>query len=543
VAIRLDLNDPGERRRESIMSDNRNDVTRAWGLDKLGIERRAATYWNLPTAALYEHAVRRREGLIAREGPLVVDTGAHTGRSPNDKFTIDEPSSRDAIWWGSINHPLSEESFDRVWARQRAYLADKELFVQDCYGGADPRYRLPVRIVTEYAWHSLFARDLLIREHDEAALRAFVPEFTVINTPHLSADPQTDGTASGTFVLVHLGRKLVLIGSTEYAGEIKKSVFSLLNYLLPLRGVLGMHCSANYGRDKDDVALFFGLSGTGKTTLSTAPERRLIGDDEHGWSNDGVFNFEGGCYAKVIGIHAETEPEIYQTTKMFGTVLENVVIDPETRRLDLDSPRLTENTRAAYPIGHIPGADPEGVAGHPRNIFFLTYDAFGVLPPIARLTPEQAMYHYLTGYTSKVAGTEQGVKEPQVVFSPCFGAPFLPLHPKVYARLLGKKMAEHQARCWLVNTGVTGGPYGVGKRIAMPITRSLINAALAGELDDVPTKLNEAFHLSALTRVPGLAPEVLDPRASWSDPEAYDRKAADLAGRFEENHRKIDVDV
>ena len=426
---------------------------------------------------------------------------------------------------------------------QRAYLADKELYIQDCYGGADPRYRLPVRIVTEYAWHSLFARDLLIREQDEAALRAFVPEFTVIDTPHLSADPATDGTQSGTFILVHLAKKLVLIGGTEYAGEIKKSVFSLLNYVLPLRDVLGMHCSANYGRDQDDVALFFGLSGTGKTTLSTSPDRRLIGDDEHGWSDDGVFNFEGGCYAKVIGIHAESEPEIYATTRMFGTVLENVVIDPTTRRLDLDSPRLTENTRAAYPIMHVPGADPVGVAGHPRNIFLLTYDAFGVLPPIARLTPEQAMYHYLTGYTSKVAGTETGVNEPQVVFSPCFGGPFLPLHPKVYARLLGKRIADHQSRCWLVNTGVTGGPYGIGERIAMPITRSLINAALSGALDDIPTTINEAFHLSMLNYVPGLPADVLDPRASWAIPEGYDRKAAELARQFEENHRKIDVEI
>ncbi|MDG3003714.1 phosphoenolpyruvate carboxykinase (ATP) [Paludisphaera mucosa] len=522
------------------MSGKTAEVVKTYGLDAQGITRKAPTHWNLAAPALYEHAVRRDEGLIAHLGPFVVNTGAFTGRSPNDKFTVDEPGSRGHIWWGEFNHPITEASFDRVWSRLRDYLADKELFVQDCYGGADPRFRLPVRVVTQYAWHSLFIRDMLIREFDEVVLRDFRPEFTIIDAPEFEADPMTEGTRTGTFILINLARKLVLIGGTRYAGEMKKSVFSILNYLLPLRKVLGMHCSANYGRNRDDVALFFGLSGTGKTTLSTSPDRTLIGDDEHGWSDDGVFNFEGGCYAKAIRVREETEPEIYETTRRFGTILENVVIDPETRRLDLDSAALTENTRAAYPITHVPNADAGGVAGHPRHIFFLTYDAFGVLPPIARLTPDQAMFHYLAGYTSKVAGTERGVTEPQLVFSPCFGGPFLPLHPRAYAELLGEKIERHHVRCWLVNTGITGGPYGVGRRIAMPITRSLINAALDGKLDDLPTEVDPAFHISRLTTCPGLEADMLDPRASWADSDAYDRKAAELAARFEVNHDKFE---
>lgn len=519
------------------MSDNRNDVTRAWGLEKLGIDRRAATHWNLPTALLYEHAVRRQEGLIARDGPFVVDTGAHTGRAPSDKFTIDESSSRDKIWWGAINHPLSEESFDRVWAKQRAYLADKELFVQDCYGGADPRYRLPVRIVTEYAWHSLFVRDMLIREHDEAALRAFVPEFTVIDTPHLSADPSTDGTHSGTFILVHLAKKLVLIGGTEYAGEIKKSVFSLLNYFLPLRGVLGMHCSANYGRDKDDVALFFGLSGTGKTTLSTSPDRRLIGDDEHGWSDEGIFNIEGGCYAKCIKLSEEGEPEIFHAIRR-GSVLENVVLNADGTP-DYDSALLTENTRAAYPVEYIANAVLPSVGGHPKNIVFLTADALGVLPPIARLTPEQAMFFFLNGYTAKVAGTEAGVKEPKAAFSTCFGQPFLPLHPKAYADLLKQKIERHDAKVWLVNTGWTGGPYGVGERMKLRYTRAMLHAAFEGYLDEVPYDIDPIFGLHIPTSCPEVPAELLSPRSTWSDPDAYDKQANELKAMFNANFAKF----
>ncbi len=520
------------------MIDKSAAAMKTHGLETLGIAREAETHWDLPTPALYEHAVRRGEGLVAHLGPLVVDTGDHTGRAPNDKFIVEEPSTRDAIWWGPINHPISEDRFDRVWTRMKAFLADKELFVQDCYGGADPNFRLPVRIVAQYAWHALFMRNMLIREFDRQTLRDFRPEFTVIDAPGFKADPTTDGTNSETCILVNMARKLVLIGGTEYAGEMKKSVFSILNFLLPGRGVLGMHCSANYGRNRDDVALFFGLSGTGKTTLSAAPDRTLIGDDEHGWSDDGVFNIEGGCYAKVIRLDKETEPEIYETTRRFGTVLENVAIDPASRRLDLDSAAKTENTRAAYPITHIPHADPWGVGGHPRNIFFLTYDAFGVLPPIARLTAEQAMFHFLAGYTSKVAGTEQGVDEPKVVFSPCFAAPFLPRHPREYARLLGEKIKRHAVRCWLINTGVTGGPYGVGRRIAMPVTRSLVAAALAGELDAAATTDDRGFHIGRLASRPGLDPSLLDPRASWADPDAYDRKASELAARFQENRDK-----
>jgi phosphoenolpyruvate carboxykinase (ATP) len=528
---------PGDIECEGIMTGKSAAAPKAHGLETLGIDRRAETYWNLPTPVLYEHAIRRGEGLVAHLGPLVVDTGDRTGRSPDDRFIVDEPSSRDRIWWGPFNRPMSEAHFDHAWARMRSYLVDRDLYVQDCYGGADPRFRLPVRVVSEHAWHSLFMRNMLIREFDAEALHDFRPEFTVVAAPGFRADPATDGTRSGTCILINLAKRLVLIGGTEYAGEMKKSVFSILNYLLPLRGVLGMHCSANYGESRDDVALFFGLSGTGKTTLSNTPGRTLIGDDEHGWSDEGVFNFEGGCYAKAIRLRKESEPEIYGATRRFGTLLENVVIDRDTRRLDMDSAAKTENTRAAYPITHIANADPWGVGGHPRNIFFLTYDAFGVLPPIARLSAEQAMYHYLTGYTSKVAGTEQGVDEPVAVFSPCFGGPFLPLHPEDYARLLGEKMDRHGVRCWLVNTGIAGGPYGIGRRIAMPVTRALVAAALSGGLDDAPTREDRAFRVGRLDSCPGVDPEVLDPRASWSDKDAYDRAADDLAARFEENRR------
>jgi phosphoenolpyruvate carboxykinase (ATP) len=521
------------------MGANRDEPTRVWGLDKVGINQTARTFWNLPTPMLHEHVVQRHEGLVAHLGPIVARTGQHTGRSPNDKFIVEEPTSKENVWWGKINRPIADRHFSKILAQQCAYLRDKTVYVQDCYAGADARYRLPLRIITEYAWHSMFSRNLLIRELDANVLRNFQPQFTIIDTPRVTADPEIHGTNSESFILVHFGRKLVLIGGTSYAGEIKKSVFTILNYLLPLQQVLSMHCSANYGKDNNDAALFFGLSGTGKTTLSTAPDRRLIGDDEHGWSDSGVFNFEGGCYAKVIGIRAETEPEIYETTRKFGTVLENVSIDPATRRLDLDDASLTENTRAAYPITHIPGADPNGVAGHPRHVFFLTYDAFGVLPPIARLTPEQAMYHFLLGYTSKVAGTEKGVTEPQLVFSPCFGGPFLPLHPKVYARLLGEKIQKHEARCWLVNTGVTGGTYGVGHRIAMKTTRALISAALEGRLDNVATRVDPTFHLSALQECPEIHADVLDPRSSWSDAAAYDAKAAELGQRFATNHAQF----
>jgi phosphoenolpyruvate carboxykinase (ATP) len=421
-----------------------------------------------------------------------------------------------------------------------SYASTRELFVQDTYAGADPRYRLPVRIVTELAWHSLFARTMFI--NDDAGAVKHTPEFTVVNIPSFKADPATDGTRAETFILMDFAQRLVLIGGTSYAGETKKSVFTILNYLLPQRGVMSMHCSANVG-EAGDVAVFFGLSGTGKTTLSADPERRLIGDDEHGWSDDGVFNFEGGCYAKVIKLSAEAEPDIYRTTRMFGTVMENVVFDPATRLPDLDDASRTENTRAAYPLTSIPNIVPEGYAGHPSNIIMLTADAFGVLPPVAKLSPEQAMYHFLSGYTAKVAGTERGVTEPQATFSTCFGAPFMVLHPGVYADLLGRKIQEHKAVCWLVNTGWSGGPYGEGSRMKISHTRAMIRAILNGSLARVETRPDPVFGVGVPTSCPDVPAEVLQPRGTWRDPEAYDRKAQELARRFNENFEKYEAGV
>src|SRR5271157_1909924 len=516
---------PGFERRTAAMSVGSMHVpAREWGLDERGLNHVANIHWNLPGPALEEQIILRREGMLAHLGPIVVRTGNHTGRSPNDKFLVDEPSVHDEIWWGLINKPFAPTQSERLYARVQAYLQDKDVFVQDCYAGADPRYRIPIRVITEMAWHSLFSRNMFIRELDPDRLRAHKPEFTVIGTPRFHAVPELDGTHSDAFIIVNFPKRLVLIGGTQYAGEIKKSVFTIMHYLLPKEHVLSMHCSANYGKDRNDVALFFGLSGTGKTTLSTSPDRTLIGDDEHGWSDDGVFNFEGGCYAKVLRISAQSEPKIYETTRKFGTILENVSIDPATRRLDLDDASLTENTRAAYPISHIPHADRGGVGGHPKNIFFLTYDAFGVLPPIARLTPQQAMYHFVSGYTSKVAGTEAGVTEPKAVFSACFGAPFLPRHPKVYAELLAEQMKAHGADCWLVNTGMTGGPYGVGTRMPISLTRGLIDAALSGALAQAPLRDDPNFGVRVPTTCSGVDPKVLDPRGTWSDPAAYDAK-------------------
>jgi len=509
-----------------------------YGLENHRIVNVNHVYWNLPVPILYEEAVRRGEGLIARMGPLVVRTGHHTGRSPNDKFIVREPSSQDSIWWGDVNRPFDPDRFDRIHARALAYLQQRDVFVQDCFAGADPQYRLPVRIITEYAWHSLFARNMFLSPQPEQ-YADFVPEFTVIDTPRLHADPTRDGTNSEVYILVHFGQKLVLIGGTSYAGEIKKSVFTILNYLLPLKQVLSMHCSANVGED-GDVALFFGLSGTGKTTLSADPRRHLIGDDEHGWSDQGIFNFEGGCYAKVIRLSAEAEPEIYQTTRRFGTILENVVIDPETRQIDLDDDRFTENTRGSYPITHIPNVVPSGVAGHPTNVVFLTADAFGVMPPIAKLTPQQTMYHFLAGYTAKVAGTEKGIVEPQATFSTCFGAPFMALHPTVYARLLGEKIEKHQVKCWLVNTGWTGGPYGVGQRMKIAYTRAMVNAALNGDLDDVGFEPDPIFGVYVPTTCPNVPAEVLKPRNTWADKAAYDRQARKLAHMFADNFRQFE---
>jgi phosphoenolpyruvate carboxykinase (ATP) len=509
------------------------------GLETHGIDGAGTVHWHLVPAELYEHAVRRGEATIASHGPLLADTGTHTGRSPNDKFTVREPSSEGDIWWGQVNRPLSEESFDRLLDRVRERYRGRELFVFDGYAGADPATRLPVRVVTEQAWHNLFARNMFLPEEDTAALAAFEPGFTVLQAPGAEADPQADGTRSGTFIVVHLGRRLVVIGGTEYAGEIKKSIFGVMNYLLPKQGVLSMHCSANYGADRDDVALFFGLSGTGKTTLSTDPGRTLIGDDEHGWSEEGVFNIEGGCYAKVIRLDAKGEPEIWRTTRTFGTVLENVCFDPHTREVDLDDDAKTENTRSSYPLSQLSRVDLGGRAGHPNTVVFLTADAFGVLPPIARLTEEQAMYHFLSGYTAKVAGTERGVTEPKATFSACFGAPFMPLHPGVYAGLLGERLRRHGAGVWLVNTGWSGGPYGEGERIELRHTRRMVHAALAGELDGVETVEDPVFGLAVPKRVEGVPGELLRPRETWADPARYDAKAAELAEMFAKNFEQF----
>jgi phosphoenolpyruvate carboxykinase (ATP) len=515
------------------------EVERARTLDREGIRTDRAR-WNLSVAALYEAAIERREGLLAAEGPLSCRTGQHTGRSPNDKFTVREPSSEREIDWGKVNRPMAPAHFDALHTDLVASLAGKELFALDLYAGADPAYRLPVRVITEYAWHSLFCRHMFIDDPRAAAEAS--PQFTIIDTPSFKADPKRHGTNSDVVIAVNFAKRLVLIGGSSYAGEMKKSVFSILNYLLPMQNVLSMHCSANVG-PAGDSALFFGLSGTGKTTLSSDPGRHLIGDDEHGWSDRGVFNFEGGCYAKTIRLSAEAEPEIFATTRRFGTLLENVVVDLETRELNLDDDRYTENTRAAYPISFIANAVPSGQAGHPRNIVMLTADAFGVLPPISRLTPEGAMYHFLSGYTAKVAGTEKGVTEPKATFSTCFGAPFLPLAPSRYARMLGEKIARHDSRVWLVNTGWTGGPYGVGKRMKIGYTRAMIRAALAGALADVPYERDSRFNLDIPMRCPDVPTEVLKPRNTWANGADYEAQAAKLAKMFVENFRAFESSV
>ena len=508
-----------------------------------GIRTDGDVHWNLPEARLYEQALRRDEASLAAGGPLVAKTGEHTGRAANDTFVVREPQTEQDIWWGKVNKPFARETFDDLERRIRAHWRQRDLFVFDGYAGADPKYRLRVRVINENAWQNLFARNMFIHEPDGGALRAFEPDFTVVNAPSFRADPRADGTHSGTFILLDLSRRLALIGGTEYAGEIKKSVFTAMNYLLPKQGVMSMHCSANYGRDKDDVALFFGLSGTGKTTLSADPARTLIGDDEHGWSVDGVFNMEGGCYAKVIRLDPEGEPEIYGTTRRFGTILENVILDPETRSIDLDDDTLTENTRASYPLSHLSNVDLGGTAGHPKDVIFLTCDAFGVLPPISRLDESQAMYHFLSGYTAKVAGTEAGVTEPTATFSTCFGAPFMPLHPGVYGRMLGERIARHGARVWLINTGWTGGPYGTGQRMRLGYTRRMITAALTGELDGVATRPDPIFGVAVPESVPDVPPDVLVPRKTWVDGNAYDAQAHRLADMFVDNFKQFEDGV
>jgi len=488
---------------------------------------------------LYEHALRRGEAILGADGQLCADTGKHTGRSPKDKFFVREPGSETHIDW-SNNQEIDPARFDALLARVGDYLKGKDVFSLDCYVGADPHYRLPVRIITQFAWHSLFARDLFIDTADGD--ESFAPQFTVLNVPLFEADPARDGTRSGTFILVNLAKRLILIGGTRYAGETKKSVFTVMNYLMPLRKVLSMHCSANVGQ-AGDVAIFFGLSGTGKTTLSSDPHRPLIGDDEHGWSADGVFNFEGGCYAKMIKLRADQEPEIWAASHRFGTVLENLALDPETRALDVDDASKTENTRSAYPVSFLPNFVKSGMGGHAKTIVMLTADAFGVLPPIAKLTPQQAMYHFLSGYTAKVAGTERGVQGTQATFSTCFGAPFMVHHPTVYARLLGERIETHQATCWLVNTGWTGGGYGVGSRMKIAYTRAMVNAAIEGRLNDVPYASEPFFGLSIPQQVPDVPSEVLNPRNAWADKAAYDEQARHLAGLFAENFKRFEAFV
>jgi phosphoenolpyruvate carboxykinase (ATP) len=506
----------------------------AHGLENHGLHDLGNIYWNLTTAALYEHAIRNREGLLAHLGPLVVRTGSHTGRSPNDKFVVRDTETEGSVWWGQMNHPFEPQDFDHLLLRLQAYFQHRDVYVQDCYSGADPRYRLPIRIITERAWHSLFAHTLFIRATREE-LPQMVPQFTLIQAPGFHATPEVDNTLSPTFILLNFSKRLILIGGTEHAGEIKKAMFSVLNYMLPHRDVLSMHCSASYGKDKKDVAIFFGLAGTGKTTLSADPKRTLIGDDEHGWSSDGIFNFEGGCYAKVIGLRKETEPDIYEMTRRFGTILENVVMDVQTRRLDLDNSLFTENTRAAYSIEVAPHADPGGVCGHPKHVIFLTTDALGVLPPVAKLTPEQAVYQFISGYAARVSDIGRSVSEPVVTFSPCFGAPFLPLHPIEYANLLQERLRKHKAQVWLVNTGWTGGPYGTGQRINLEHTRAIISAILDGSLAKVSTVSDPIFGLAVPERIPGLPDKLLNPRSTWADPAAYDAKALEVARMFKAN--------
>jgi phosphoenolpyruvate carboxykinase (ATP) len=498
-------------------------------------------YWNLAAEALYEEAVFRGEGVLSAGGPFIAHTGKHTARSANDKFVVRHTDSENNVWWGTYNRPFDVEKFEGLYRRMLGYVQGRDIFVQDVYVGADENYRLPIRFVTEFAWHSMFIRNMFILPKSLEEYKRFVPEFTILATPGFKGAPSLDNTNSETFIILNFEKKLAIIGNTGYAGELKKSVFTLLNYLLPLDGVLSMHCSANVNPDdSNDVALFFGLSGTGKTTLSADPTRRLIGDDEHGWSDNGIFNFEGGCYAKVIGLSATAEPEIYATTSRFGTILENVPFDPITRYIDLDDPTITENTRASYPLEFIANAVPEKKAGHPKNIVLLTCDANGVMPPIARLNTNQALYQFISGYTSKVAGTEVGLgKEPQLTFSACFGGPFMVHHPSRYAELLKRKIERYGAQCWLVNTGWVGGPFGVGKRISIRHTRAILNAALTGKLDHVSYAKDPIFGFEVPLECPDVPADVLSPASSWGDKKEYDRRYHDLAMRFKENFAKF----
>jgi phosphoenolpyruvate carboxykinase (ATP) len=515
------------------------DDTRLQGsLDGQGLSPSGEVHWNLVAPVLIQQAIRRDEGQLADMGPFVAVTAPHTGRSPNDKFVVKEPGTEGDVDWGKVNQPISQAHFETLRADVQRYLDGREeLFVQDLYCGADPKYRLAVRYVSPNAWHMAFVRNMFIRPH-ASELPTFAPNFTVLHAPEFQADPARHGTRTGTFIVLDLAQRTILIGGTRYAGELKKAMFTVMNYYMPRQGVLSMHCSANLG-PAGDTALFFGLSGTGKTTLSADPQRSLIGDDEHGWAPEGVFNYEGGCYAKVINLSAEGEPDIYRTTQMFGTILENVVLDPAKRTVKFEDQSITENTRASYPLHYIPNHVPNGRGGHPKNIVFLTADAFGVLPPVAKLSREQAMYYFLSGYTAKVAGTERGVTEPQATFSACFGGVFLVWHPTKYAELLGDLIDQHRSQVWLVNTGWSGGPYGVGKRMKLGFTRAMVHAALGGALEGTKTRTDPVFGLAVPQAIPNVPTEILDPRATWSDPAAYDAQAKKLAEMFRKNFEKF----
>ena len=528
----LNIKTPAEDQAAALKSD--------YGLEALGLTNLRKVYWNLPTEALYEEIVFRGEAHISRQGPIIANTGKHTGRAASDKFIVKEATTEEHVWWGQYNRPFTPDKFDDLFNRVQGFLQGRDLFVQDCYAGADPNHRMPIRIITELAWHSFFARNMFLLPKTNEEYRRHVPDFTVLCAPSFQGLPQIDGTASNTFIVLNFAQRVAIIGNTAYAGEIKKSIFTLLNYLLPLDGVMPMHCSANVGKE-GDVAIFFGLSGTGKTTLSADPGRGLIGDDEHGWSDDGVFNFEGGCYAKVINLSPKAEPQIFACTRKFGTILENVVYDPVTRLIDLNDESLTENTRASYPLDYIDNAIPDKMAGHPKNIVLLTCDASGVLPPIAKLTPDQALYQFISGYTSKLAGTEAGLgKDPEITFSACFGAPFMVHHPYFYADLLKRKIERYGANCWLVNTGWVGGAYGVGKRISIAYTRALLNAALSGDLLNVEYTTDPIFGFQVPKTCEGVPPSVLDPSSSWPGKDEYTARYRQLAYRFVENFKKFE---
>ncbi len=527
----LNIKTPAEDQAAALKSD--------YGLDNLGLTNLRKAYWNLTTEALYEEIVFRGEARLSHMGPIIANTGKHTGRSASDKFIVKEPTTEEHVWWGQYNRPFNPDKFDDLFNRMQGFLQGRDLFVQDCYVGADPNHRMPIRIVTELAWHSFFARNMFILPKTNEEHRRHVPDFTVLCAPSFRGIQQIDGTASNTFIVLNFGQRLGIIGNTAYAGEIKKSIFTVLNYLLPLDGVMSMHCSANVGKG-GDTAIFFGLSGTGKTTLSADPQRGLVGDDEHGWSDDGVFNFEGGCYAKVINLSPKAEPQIFACTQKFGVILENVVYDPVTRLIDLNDASLTENTRASYPLEYIDNAIPEKMAGHPKNIVLLTCDASGVLPPIAKLTPEQTLYQFISGYTSKLAGTEAELgKDPEITFSTCFGAPFTVHHPYFYADLLKRKIERYGANCWLVNTGWVGGAYGVGKRISIAYTRALLNAAFSGTLLDVEYATDPIFGFQVPKTCDSVPANVLNPADSWPSKDEYMQKYKQLAFRFVENFKKF----